>query len=66
MYLITHIYSYMKGSISDKEVIEEMLKEHDIDIVISTVGGENILNQLPLVEAIKAAGTVKVRNICEA
>ncbi|XP_044491927.1 leucoanthocyanidin reductase-like isoform X2 [Mangifera indica] len=49
----------LSGSISDKEVIEEMLKEHDIDIVISTVGGENILNQLPLVEAIKAAGTVK-------
>lgn len=66
MYLITHIYSYMKGSISDKEVIEEMLKEHEIDIVISTVGGAYILNQLPLVEAIKAAGTVKVRNICEA
>lgn len=66
MYLITHIYSYMKGSISDKEVIEELLKEHEIDIVISTVGGEYILNQLPLVEAIKAAGTVKVRNICEA
>lgn len=66
MYLITHIYSYMKGSISDKEVIEELLKEHEIDIVISTVGGAYILNQLPLVEAIKAAGTVKVRNICEA
>lgn len=40
--------------------MEKILKEQEIDIVISVVGGEKILDQLPLVEAIKAVGTVKV------
>lgn len=44
-------------------MMEEILKEYKIDIVISAVGGESILDQLPLVEAIKAVGTVKVTNI---
>ncbi|KAF5745296.1 Leucoanthocyanidin reductase 1 [Tripterygium wilfordii] len=47
------------GRINDKEFMEKTLKEHQIDVVISAVGGEAILDQLPLVEAINAAGTVK-------
>lgn len=40
--------------------MEKILKDHEIDIVISAVGGANVLDQVALVEAIKAAGTVKV------
>lgn len=43
--------------------MEKILKEHEIDIVISAVGGEKVLDQLTLVEAIKAVGTVKVIKI---
>ncbi|KAG8652267.1 hypothetical protein MANES_06G072400v8 [Manihot esculenta] len=49
----------LHGLINKKEMMEEILKECKIDIVISAVGGESILDQLPLVEAIKAVGTVK-------
>lgn len=38
----------------------KLLKEHQIEIVISAMGGEKILDQLSLVEAIHSAGTVKV------
>lgn len=37
-----------------------MLRKHEIDIVISVVGGESILDQLVLVEAMKVVGTIKV------
>ncbi|PON87043.1 Hopanoid-associated sugar epimerase [Trema orientale] len=47
------------GLINDKESMEKILKEHEIDIVISAVGGANILDQLILLEAIKKVGTVK-------
>lgn len=40
--------------------MEKLLKEYHIDIVISAVGGEKIIDQLILARAIKAAGTVKV------
>lgn len=40
--------------------MEKILKEHEIDIVISAVGGVNILDQLALIEAIKTVGTIKV------
>lgn len=40
--------------------MEKILKEHEIDIVISAVGGANILDQLTLIEAIKTVGTIKV------
>jgi hypothetical protein len=40
--------------------MEKILKEHEIDIVISAVGGGNILDQLTLIEAIKSVGTIKV------
>lgn len=44
----------------DRDLVEKVLKEHKIDVVISTVGGGRILEQLTLIEAIKAVGTVKV------
>uniref|UniRef100_A0A5B7CAC3 Putative leucoanthocyanidin reductase n=1 Tax=Davidia involucrata TaxID=16924 RepID=A0A5B7CAC3_DAVIN len=47
------------GVIKDQEFMEKVLKEHEIDIVISAVGGGNILDQLNLVHAIKAVGTIK-------
>ncbi|KAJ8774549.1 hypothetical protein K2173_016995 [Erythroxylum novogranatense] len=47
------------GKINDKENMEKLLKKHEIDVVISAVGAENLLDQLVLVEAIKAVGTVK-------
>lgn len=40
--------------------MEKILKEHEIDIVISALGGGNVLDQLALVEAIRAVGTIKV------
>ena len=49
-----------QGLANDKELMEKLLKEHQIEIVISAVGGGKILDQLSLIEAIKAAGTVKV------
>ncbi|GMY18290.1 leucoanthocyanidin reductase-like [Fagus crenata] len=47
------------GLVNDKEFMEKILKEHQIDIVISAVGGGNILDQLTLIEAIKTVGTIK-------
>ena len=38
----------------------EILKRHEIEVVISAVGGDTILEQLTLAEAIKEVGTVKV------
>lgn len=40
--------------------MEEMLRKHEIDIVISAVGGDSILDQLALVQAMKSVGTIKV------
>ncbi|EEF38015.1 Leucoanthocyanidin reductase, putative [Ricinus communis] len=39
--------------------MEKILRKHKIDAVISTVGGESILDQIPLLHAIKTVGTVK-------
>ncbi|KAI8527612.1 hypothetical protein RHMOL_Rhmol12G0089000 [Rhododendron molle] len=47
------------GVMKDEELMEKILKENDIDIVISAVGGQNILDQLNLVRAIKSVGTIK-------
>nr|QKX95869.1 leucoanthocyanidin reductase [Vaccinium myrtillus] len=47
------------GVIRDQEFVERVLKEHEIDIVISAVGGVKILDQIILVRAIKAVGTIK-------
>ncbi|KAL9263942.1 Leucoanthocyanidin reductase-like protein, partial [Drosera capensis] len=49
----------MQGIANDKDWMEKVLKENEIDVVISVVGGANVLDQIPLVEAIKAVGTVK-------
>ncbi|PKI61914.1 hypothetical protein CRG98_017640 [Punica granatum] len=49
----------IRGLVNDKELMEKILKEHKIEIVISAVGGESILDQLALVEAMKAVGTIK-------
>ncbi|GMH15221.1 hypothetical protein Nepgr_017062 [Nepenthes gracilis] len=49
----------LQGLIDDKDLLERMLKENEIEIVISAVGGANLLDQLPLIQAIKAVGTVK-------
>ncbi|KAJ4973212.1 hypothetical protein NE237_006386 [Protea cynaroides] len=47
------------GSINDGEFMEKLLKEKKIDVVISAVGGNGILDQVSLINAIKAVGTVK-------
>ncbi|KAL2484762.1 NAD(P)-binding Rossmann-fold superfamily protein [Abeliophyllum distichum] len=47
------------GAIKDQELMEKILKEHEIDIVISAVGGANIMDQLALIQALKAVGTIK-------
>ncbi|XVF09662.1 hypothetical protein REPUB_Repub07fG0113800 [Reevesia pubescens] len=44
---------------TDKEFMEKVLREYKIEVVISTVGGESILDQLNLIEAIKNVETVK-------
>ncbi|KAF8005804.1 hypothetical protein BT93_K0169 [Corymbia citriodora subsp. variegata] len=49
----------VQGSVNEKATMEKILKEHKIEIVISTIGGQSILEQLVLVEAIKSVGTVK-------
>lgn len=50
----------MQGSINEKEVLEKILKENEIEIVISVVGAAALLDQLTLVEAMKSVKTIKV------
>lgn len=47
------------GTINDREFLEKILKDYEIEVVISAVGGDGILDQLNLIEAIKNVGTVK-------
>lgn len=47
------------GGMKDQESMEKILKENEIDVVISAVGGANILDQLTLVRAMKTVGTIK-------
>lgn len=49
-----------QGSINDQDFMVKVLREYGIEVVISAVGGESTNDQLTLVEAIRAAGTVKV------
>ncbi|KAL8153879.1 hypothetical protein V2J09_011639 [Rumex salicifolius] len=49
----------VQGLINNKEWMEKILRENDIDVVISAVGGGNILDQIPLVNAIKSVPNVK-------
>ena len=44
--------------------MEKVIREHKIENVISAVGGASVADQVKLVNAIKAAGTVKVINVC--
>lgn len=59
---MTLIYrkSFVKQGRINEEFIEQKLKEYGIEVVISSVGGANILDQLTLIEAMEAVGTVKV------
>lgn len=50
----------LQGSLNDQPFMERILREVQVDVVISAVGGSSILDQLALVDAIKAVGTVKV------
>ncbi|KAJ4821930.1 hypothetical protein Tsubulata_041965 [Turnera subulata] len=47
------------GSIKDQDLLEKVIRENKIEFVISAVGGEGIMDQIPLIRAIKAVGTVK-------
>ncbi|GKU90392.1 hypothetical protein SLEP1_g4393 [Rubroshorea leprosula] len=49
----------LHGVINENELMEKLLKEHEIETVISAVGGEKILDQLSLIHAINAVGTIK-------
>ncbi|KAL8139537.1 hypothetical protein V2J09_005558 [Rumex salicifolius] len=49
----------IQGMINNKECMEKILRENEIDVVISAVGGASILDQIPLVHAIKSVPTVK-------
>lgn len=40
--------------------MEKILKEMNIEVVISAVGGDSILDQLVMVEAIKSVPSIKV------
>ncbi|TKY51663.1 Leucoanthocyanidin reductase [Spatholobus suberectus] len=47
------------GVINDKDFIEKILKDYEIDIVISAIGAASLLDQLILVEAMKSVKTIK-------
>ncbi|WOL12649.1 leucoanthocyanidin reductase-like isoform X2 [Canna indica] len=49
----------LEGSAADREFVEKTLRENGIDVVVSAVGGGSILDQLSLLDAVRAAGTVK-------
>ncbi|XP_077236109.1 leucoanthocyanidin reductase-like [Tasmannia lanceolata] len=47
------------GSIDDGDFMENLIRELQIDVVISAVGGSSIIDQLILIKAIKTVGTVE-------
>ncbi|GAB4828912.1 leucoanthocyanidin [Ancistrocladus abbreviatus] len=49
----------LQGCVNEKELMEKIIKDNEIDVVISAVGGEKVMDQLPLIDAIRAVGTVK-------
>lgn len=49
----------IEGSVNDKDLMEKKLKQEGIEVVISGLGGSQILDQLILLDAIKDAGTIK-------
>jgi len=48
----------VQGDLNDHESLVKALKE--VDVVISTVGGQQIDDQVKLIAAIKEAGNIKV------
>lgn len=50
-----------QGVVNNKDFVQKILKEYEIDIVISAIGAESMLDQLILVEAMKSVKTIKVR-----
>lgn len=50
----------MQGTITDQKLMEKILEDYKIEVVISVVGGESILDQLQLVNPLKIVGTIKV------
>ncbi|XP_061349729.1 leucoanthocyanidin reductase-like isoform X2 [Gastrolobium bilobum] len=51
--------SLRRGVIENKDFMQKILKEYEIDIVVSAVGGKSLMDQLPLVEAMKSVKTIK-------
>ncbi|XP_052118230.1 leucoanthocyanidin reductase isoform X1 [Arachis duranensis] len=47
------------GVINDKDQMERILKDNEIEIVISLVGGGNVLDQITLIDAMKSVKTIK-------
>nr|AJL33711.1 leucoanthocyanidin reductase [Onobrychis viciifolia] len=47
------------GVVNNKELMEKILKEYEIDIVISAIGAESLMDQLTLVEAMKSVKSIK-------
>ncbi|XP_061339266.1 leucoanthocyanidin reductase-like [Gastrolobium bilobum] len=47
------------GVINEREIMVKILKDNEIDVVISLVGGGSVLDQLILVEAMKCVKTIK-------
>ncbi|XP_078441180.1 leucoanthocyanidin reductase-like [Wolffia australiana] len=49
----------VQGSADDKQLIIKILKEKNIEVVISVIGGRNLADQFSLIEAIQSTGTVR-------
>lgn len=49
-----------QGVVNNKDLMQKILKEYEIDIVISAIGAESLRDQLTLVEAMKSVNTIKV------
>ncbi|XP_062209192.1 leucoanthocyanidin reductase-like [Phragmites australis] len=49
----------IEGRVNGTGSVEATLRAHGIEMVISVMGGANILDQLRLIDAIRTAGTVK-------
>jgi len=47
------------GGIDNKEFMEKILKKYEIDVVISAIGADGLLDQITLVQAMKSIKTIK-------
>jgi hypothetical protein len=57
-FLLSDSWKWLQGCLSDHNSLVNTMK--DMDVVISTMGGREITEQLMIVDAIKEVGTVKV------